>query len=158
MGASKSLMTPDTFLAHNAHINRSINHSPLYMLCGREPRLPHDTVYNIVRLPPTDKEIEALQKCHLKCVYNLEKFRKEANAEGHELLERIAKEQEQGYLERGLAIGDQLMTRNGYILQNLYNGERLRRYHPPNGDTSLWYASADLQRRDAYQRMRTRAA
>lgn len=62
------------------------------MLCSREPRLPHDTVYNTIRLPPTDQEIEILQNRRLEFVHNLEKFRKDANAKGCELLERIAKE------------------------------------------------------------------
>lgn len=103
---------PDTFLTHNAHINCSIKHSPIYMLCGHEPHLPHDTIYNIICLPPTNNEIEALQKCRLEYVHDLEKFRKDANAEGHELLECIVKEWEQGYLERGLAIGDLVKRQN----------------------------------------------
>ncbi len=103
---------PDTFLAHNTHINRSIKYSLIYMLCSCEPLLPHDTVYNIVCLPPTDNEIEALQKHRLEYVHDLEKFRKDANTEGHELLERIAKEREQGYLEWGLTIGDLVKRQN----------------------------------------------
>ena len=44
----------------------------------------------------------------------------------------------------------QLQTRNGYVLRHLYNGERLRPYHPSsNSDTSLWFASSDLKKRDA---------
>jgi transposase InsO family protein len=45
----------------------------------------------------------------------------------------------------------QLQTRNGYILRHLYNGERLKRYHPSplSKVTKLYHASADLQRRDA---------
>ncbi|TFY51092.1 hypothetical protein EVJ58_g10744 [Rhodofomes roseus] len=54
----------------------------------------------------------------------------------------------------------QLATRNGYILRHLYNGERLKKYVPsklvPN--SKLWYASADLQRKDAAARMKEDAA
>ncbi|GBE83862.1 hypothetical protein SCP_0509190 [Sparassis crispa] len=50
----------------------------------------------------------------------------------------------------------QLATRNGYILRRLCNGERLKRYHPATIDpeASLWYASADLQRKDANERLK----
>jgi len=44
----------------------------------------------------------------------------------------------------------QLETRNGYVLKNLYNGERLQRYFPPSGSqNSLWFASSNLQQKDA---------
>ena len=46
----------------------------------------------------------------------------------------------------------QLRTRNGYILRTLYNAERLKRYHPSEPEPSLWYSSAELQRRDAKER------
>ena len=53
----------------------------------------------------------------------------------------------------------QLATRGGYILKSLYNGERLARYHASNDTADLWYATADLQRRNAESREnRTKAS
>jgi hypothetical protein len=57
----------------------------------------------------------------------------------------------------------QLMTRSGYILRHLYNGNWIRRYFScidsrpavEAPDPALWYASGDLQRRDAQHRLRT---
>ena len=44
----------------------------------------------------------------------------------------------------------QLQTRNGYILKSLYNGERLQQYFPLfDSSKSLWFASSDLQKKDA---------
>lgn len=49
----------------------------------------------------------------------------------------------------------QLRTRNGYILRHLYNGARLRRYHTRMADPSIWYASSDLQRKDAHAQLKS---
>jgi hypothetical protein len=46
-----------------------------------------------------------------------------------------------------------LQTQNGYILRNLYNGERLQRYFRPSGTQDLlWFASSSLQQKDAAER------
>jgi hypothetical protein len=42
----------------------------------------------------------------------------------------------------------QLQTRNGYILKNLYNGERLQRYFPSSDPRSLWFASSGLRQKE----------
>jgi hypothetical protein len=51
----------------------------------------------------------------------------------------------------------QLSTRNGYILRHLYNSTRLRPYHSSNANPVLWYASANLQRKDAHTRRAQRS-
>ena len=49
----------------------------------------------------------------------------------------------------------QLQTRNGYILKNLYNGERLQHYFPSSkAQNSLWFASSGLQQKDEAERQR----
>lgn len=181
---------PDALLAHRAHKNPSTGNSPGMMMFGFEPRLPGDTVYDTLRIPPSDIEISVLQERRLEHIKNLEQYREEANAKALERLEVEAAKREDEYKERGLGIGDlvlrkserqskihprwdgpfiiqdvsgkntyQLMTRNGYILRHLYNGAQLRPYYSkvPSQlpDPSLWYASADLQRRDAHERMKT---
>jgi hypothetical protein len=44
----------------------------------------------------------------------------------------------------------QLQTRNGYILKNLYNSERLQRYFAtPDSQKALWFASPGLRKKEA---------
>jgi hypothetical protein len=159
------------------------------MMYGFEPRLPGDTIFNTLRIPPSDAEISTLQEKRMEHIQNLEKYREEANEKALERLNAEAAKREAGYIERGLGIGDmvlrrnerqsklhprwdgpfiirdvsgkntyQLMTRSGYILHHLYNGHRLKPYAPKDSsqvpNLSLWYASSDLQRRDAKERMK----
>jgi transposase InsO family protein len=181
---------PDALLAHRSHTNPSTKHSPAFMMFGHEARLPHDAVFNLLRVPPSDAEIEQLQHKRLEHVQNLEKFREESNAKALARLEAEAESRDESYKERALGIGDlvlrvnerqskihprwdgpfiihdvsdkntyQLRTRNGYILRHLYNGSRLQRYYPgrwADPVPSLWYASSELQRKDAHERMKAR--
>jgi transposase InsO family protein len=184
---------PDALLAHRAHTSSSTGTSPAYMMFGRNPRLPNQSVFDSIRIPPTDAEIEKLQHARLEHIKNLESYRQEANAKALARLEAEADKRDGEMVERGLGIGDlvlrkserqsklhprwdgpfliydvsekntyQLMTRNGYILRHLYNGNRLRPYfqradrrYAEAPDSALWYASGDLQRRDAQHRLRT---
>jgi transposase InsO family protein len=52
---------PDVCLAHNSHIKPMLGNSPAYLLYGFEPRLPHDFIFDTIRVPPTDEEIAELQ-------------------------------------------------------------------------------------------------
>ncbi|KAI0037772.1 hypothetical protein FA95DRAFT_1568056 [Auriscalpium vulgare] len=124
---------------------------------GRQPRLPQDHVYKSIRAPPTDEEIERLQRRRLEHVQDLGKVRREANERAAARLEAEAEKRDDEYGERAIGVGDQLQTRNGYILRNLYNGARLRRYLPnsaSNGD--LWFASDDLKQKDTKEKARKR--
>lgn len=48
----------------------------------------------------------------------------------------------------------QLQTRNGYVLKNLYNGARLRRYFPSSSsENALWFASSGLRQKDNVARL-----
>lgn len=175
---------PDAILAFNAHKSRGTGESPAYLLFGIQPRLPHDAVYNIVRLPPTNQELEDLQKRRLTHVHNLDRYRINANERARETLDKIAVDREEHYFERALCVGDlvkrmnpsqskihprwdgpfiirnvtskntyQLQTRNGYILRNLYNGARLRRYYPPRENVGLYTVSNNLRQRDEQERL-----
>ena len=73
---------------------------------GYEPRLPSDTVFDTLRVPPSDAEISVLQEKRLEHVQNLEKYREEANAKALACLKVEAEKQEAGYKERGLGVGD----------------------------------------------------
>jgi hypothetical protein len=42
----------------------------------------------------------------------------------------------------------QLQTRNGYVLRNLYNCQRLRRYFPSGDSASLWFANPGLKKKE----------
>ena len=42
----------------------------------------------------------------------------------------------------------QLQTCNGYVLKNLYNGERLQHYYPLSDSKSLWFVSLGLQKKE----------
>jgi hypothetical protein len=163
------------------------------MMFGRNPRLPNQSVFDSIRIPPTDAEIEKLQHARLEHIKNLESYRQEANAKALARLEAEADKRDGEMVERSLGIGDlvlcrneresklhprwdgpfiiydvsdkntyQLMTRNGYILRHLYNGNRIRPYfqrvdrrYLEVPDSALWYSSGDLQRRDAQHRLRT---
>jgi hypothetical protein len=103
---------PDIILAHNAHIKRSLGHSPSYLLYGFEPTLPNDHVYDVVRLPPTDAEIEELQRRRLDHVQDLDKVRQTANERAGATMERLASGREDRYRERALAVGDWVKRKN----------------------------------------------
>jgi len=80
--------------------------SPFKLMYGREARLPHDAVYDILRAPPTDEEIQHLQHKRLEHVQDLDRVRQESNARALRRLNNDAARRDDTYRERGFAIGD----------------------------------------------------
>ncbi|GBE78770.1 predicted protein [Sparassis crispa] len=103
---------PDALLAQRAHVSRSHGASPFFLAFGRQPRLPHETTYDLLRAPPTDAEIATLQNCRLEHVQNLERFRTEANTRALRRLQDEARRREGTYHERALGIGDYVLRRS----------------------------------------------
>ncbi|PIL34997.1 hypothetical protein GSI_02784 [Ganoderma sinense ZZ0214-1] len=103
---------PDALLAHRAHVNSSTGASSAFLTYGRELRLPTEVTYDTLQRPPTDEEIEALQRQRLEHVQNLERFHAEANAKGLQHLEKEASKRENTYHDRALDIGDLVLRRS----------------------------------------------
>ena len=97
---------PDVLLAHHAHVNPSLRASPFYLMHGREPRLPHDHVYDVVHRPPTDQEIEAIQVQRLDHVKDLGRFRDDANERAFARLQDEAAKRDENFNERAIGVGD----------------------------------------------------
>lgn len=151
--------------------------SPFFLLYGKEAHLPDEKVLENLRRVPTDEEISHLQYLRLEHVQDLARSRAEANAQAESRTEKEATQREDQYREKRLGVGDlvkrrheaeapprwdapvmirdvtdknvyQLQTRNGYILRNSYNGQRLQRYYPPSDSKSLWFASSGLRKKE----------
>ncbi|KAI0338840.1 hypothetical protein BDW22DRAFT_680813 [Trametopsis cervina] len=120
---------PDVLLAHHAHENPSLRASPFYLTYGRHPRLPNDHIYDVVRKPPTDQEIELLQNERLEHVKDLGRFRNEANEYAFARLQKEADKRENSYREEAIGVGDLVkLTNQGW----LHSSSPLQRRPPPS--------------------------
>jgi hypothetical protein len=103
---------PDVLLGFRAHWNRRHGYSPFYLAYGRDAKLPHDRVYDVLIQPPTDHQIQQLQNERLEHIHNLDRIRTTVNERAAARLENEASQRDEEYAERGIGIGDVVLRRH----------------------------------------------
>jgi hypothetical protein len=73
---------------------------------GKEPRLPDERTQEVLKTPPSDREIELLRERRLEHLQDLVPYREEATAKAEERMAKEAARCEDDYREDPLGPGD----------------------------------------------------